>query len=298
MKKVYFIIPSKRYGSAIMRGYQVSRQLQKEGIHTSVIDLSCDYRNAVKIRNSIVIFVKNAVRKNHNLIAALKKNKNILIWDIVDCIIEQYNSVQDFLDEEQEILTIFDGTIFVNYRCRHDWQQYFKNSCISQVIYHHWDPRLKPNCAKKFSLVYVGGLHNLKWEYLKSIPELCLLPWVNSINDRRLFKKIVNYNCHFSIRKEGGGDFNYKSNVKLSCAAATNSNIILSRDPSFTDLLDNLYPYYTNSDLRSVQKTLKLAQETYASKIWHNALDMMSEVRNKTSLKKICRDYIQYLKHF
>lgn len=298
MKKVYFIVQSKNYGSAIMRGYQMSRQLQKEGIHTSVIDLSYDYRSAVKIRDSIVIFVKNAIRKNRILVAALKENKNILIWDIIDCIVEQYDSVQDFLDEEGEILIIFDGVIFANCKSRRDWQQYFKNSCISEVIYHHWDPRLKPNCAKEFSLAYVGGPENLNEEYLKNIPELGLLPWSGVIGEGQLFEKILNYNCHFSIREKGSDDFNYKPNAKLSCAAATNSNIILSRDPSFTELLDSLYPYYTNSDLESVKKILKLAQETYGTKIWHNALDMMDEVRKQTSLERICKDYIQYLKHF
>lgn len=304
MKKVYFIVYSEIFGSAILRGYQISRQLQKEGVRVKVINLRLNIKEAaeelVRIKDSIVIFVKKIIQEDNYFIVTLKKNKNILIWDIIDLIVQQCQpvSAQCFLDKQRKNFSVFDGAIFPNDKCRRDWRGYFKKSCITQVLFHHWDPRLKPNHAKKFSLAYVGGPENLNQKYLKNIPGLCLISWNTALFSEQLLKKILNYNCHFAIRKEGTDGFNYKSNVKLSCAAATNSNIILSRDHSFIELLDSSYPYYTNSCLKNVKNTVKFVQETYGSKIWHYALNMIDEVRNRTSIKRISKDYIQYLKHF
>ena len=281
-----------------MRGYQVSRQLQRNGIRANVIDLSCNHRKVKNIKNSTVIFVKNAICKNYALINFLKENKNTLIWDIVDCIMEQYDSVQEFFNDEKDIIKIFNGVIFPNHRGKEDWSHYFKSDCFHDVIYHHWDPRLKPNRAKNYQLAYIGGPENLKEEYADTIRELSVLKWSGILGGRNLFRRILDYNCHFSVRGEGTDDFNYKSNTKLSCASATNSNIVLTRDPSFAELLDSSYPYYTSSDMESVKKTVRYSKETYQTEIWYKALDMMREVRERTSIGKICKDYIQYLSRF
>jgi len=114
---------------------------------------------------------------------------------------------------------------------------------------------LRPNRAKNFNLVYVGDLENIDEMYIKNIKELTHLPWMSK--QKISFKKILNYNCHFSVREENTNEFKYKPNTKLSCASATDSNIILSRDSSFIELLDEAYPYYAKSDLKSVEDMVK-----------------------------------------
>lgn len=295
MKKVYFITRSKMYGSAIMRGYQICRWLRQNGINAHVVDLSSNCQKVRKIKDSIVVFVKNTIAKQLDLAVCLQENKNVLLWDIIDTTIEKSDPHPELFEDA---IKIFDGVIFPNYQSKLDWSCYVKKSCQIDAIYHHWDPRLKPNRANDFRLVHIGGPENLKDDYIANIPELNSLIWRGYSKMWSLSRKILSYNCHFSIAKEGSNEFKYKSNMKLSNASATNSNIILTRNHGYAELLDGSYPYYTSSGLPSVIRTVKYAKETYMTNVWHKALDMMREVRERTHINRIGKEYVQYLDRF
>jgi hypothetical protein len=297
-RRIFFAIRAKNVASTVMRGYQMVQQLRRKGMDANVLDLNHNYCKAEEIKDSIVIFVKNAILRNNDLISILKKNKNIVIWDIVDCMIDQQNSILNFFKDNEPAIGMLDGVIYPNNKSKVDWHQHFKSDCLKQTIYHHWDPRLKPNRAKNFQLVYAGGPQNIDEHYVNSIGELHILEYKTDSDWRNYSAKMSNYNCHFSVRKEGAADFNYKSNAKLSTASATNSNIILTKDFSFTELLDNSYPYYIASNMKNVKEAVRHAKETYGTETWRKALAMMQEVREKTSIQRICEECIRFLNCF
>jgi glycosyltransferase involved in cell wall biosynthesis len=294
-KRVYFFVEYSQSSTAIIRGYQISAQLQKNGIQSAVLDLRFEgkkiYRKLNRIKNSIIVFNKRALMNNGSCFSLLRKNRNVLIWDPVDGLIELI---------ENKNVKQFDGIMLPNQQSINDFQQYFKKDCLLEVIHHHWDQRCLPNQAKSYSLVFVGDPtpENIDEEHIKNIEDLNIEK-CNSIDDfYHLFQKVLDYSCHFSVRKRGSSSFNYKPNVKLAFASACRANIILSRDFSNLELLDFSYPYYTNSDLKSVVNMVNYTKETYQTKIWHNALAMMEEVRKKTSLENIIKKYIEFFNRF
>jgi len=72
----------------------------------------------------------------------------------------------------------------------------------------HIEQTLSGNIADRAAafgipLVYVGGFENLDAEFSHHIKDLNLLAWDNHYKSKDLFRKIRDYNCHFSIRKKG-----------------------------------------------------------------------------------------------
>ena len=276
-----------------MCGYQMSDQLKKMGMETEIINIRKEARRIKSLRDSVIVFVKETPKTYHKVVHKLTKRNNILIWVPVD-------GFSDCKDEKA--VKMFDGVVVPNTRCKSDWSAYFHKDCACEVLYLHWDPRCRFNLAKEYRLVYAGIIlpGNISEEYLKKIKELNTIV-INSSDPAKqqdIFTQVINYSCHFSVRNEALEDFGYKPNAKLSFAAGTNSNIVLSRDQSNIELLDQSYPYYTDSDMNNVIKTVDYSRSTYGSKIWNNALDMMREVRERTSIERICKDFLQYLERF
>lgn len=296
-KKVYFLAENPYSASTTTRGRIIGEELQRNGIYSFVFNLryesESDYKKIKRIKNSRIIFIKRAFKDISDLLVLLKGNGNTLIWDPLD---ELEN-----LKEDKDV-QMFDGVIWANKKCAEDMTSYFRKDCMGKVIYHHWDPRCEINNAEGYRLLYFGDPtpENIAQEYIDHIKNINIERCTNikdvTMND--LFRKIREYNCHFSVRKDGEGSSHYKPNVKLVIASATGSNMILSRDISNIEMLDSAYPYYTNSDLKSVQAAVSYSRETYGSETWKRGLDMMRDIRERTSVKKIGQDYIEFLNQF
>lgn len=290
-KRIHFLVPNFHIGSAITRGCQISGQLNKLGIYSRVFELDYRPKKLEQVKDSIFIIVKAASQNSADIFSILKKNGNILIWDPLDSLVELRS------DPEARM---FDGVIFMNDQCIGETADYFRKDCRYGVVPHHWDKRCRVNHASRYKLLYFGDTtpENIAPEHIREIKNLHCL----RCNSEQLFidllQEIRDYNCHFSVREDHSESFKYKPAVKLSFASATDSNIILSRDYSNLELLDASYPYYTSGDLKSVKEAVAYSKETYGSKIWESALDMIRKVRKRTSIESVCRDYIQLAKCF
>jgi hypothetical protein len=100
------------------------------------------------------------------------------------------------------------------------------------------------------------------------------------------------------VRIAGSDKFLYKPNTKLVGAAASEVNIIVSKDPANLEILGPDYPYYTESDLESVREAVKFARSTYKGTEWNTGLEMLRGVRERTTTERIARDYIDYFLTF
>lgn len=290
-RRTHFLVANRHIGSTLTRGDQISQQLNQLGIYSRVFELDYSLKRVEDIKDSIFIIVKAAPQNKYDILSALKKNGNILVWDPVD-------SLEDLRGEAEA--SLFDGVILSSNKCKDETVSYFRNNCAYGVIPHHWDRRCLVNHAQDYQLLYFGDTtpENISQEYINEIEELHTEKCSNEKSFLNILRSIAGYNCHFSVREDHSDSFKYKPAVKVSFASATNSNIILSRDYSNVELLGASYPYYTDSNLESVKKTVQYSKETFGTKVWVDALAMMKDVRERTSIYNVCNEYIRYLKYF
>ena len=71
----------------------------------------------------------------------------------------------------------------------------------------------------------------------------------------------------------------------------------MSKDKSFIDLLPD-YPLYVNDSIDDVNEKYELAKSWYGTDKWNELLDLMNEIKYKTSLDTISKQYINYLNNF
>jgi len=149
---IFFVVKNPTVGSAILRGVQVSRELNNQGFQSSVITHKEINPNT---KNSIFVWVKNF---DKNFISKLSGNYHI--YDVVDNYVYQNRSIKDLIKSKT-----LDHFIVNN--------NYMKSEIVEQnkispddisVIYHHWDPRV--------STAIKQNQNNLTFGYLGSVASL------------------------------------------------------------------------------------------------------------------------------
>jgi hypothetical protein len=110
--------------------------------------------------------------------------------------------------------------------------------------------------------------------------------------DGDYFRRALDYNCHLSVR-EPGKEFLYKPNCKVSTAAACEANLVTTRDESTLELLGPDYPYYAEPETGSLNAALDKVRGTFRGPEWKRGLDLMREVRERTSMDRVIDDYLR-----
>ena len=218
-------------------------------------------------------------------------NGNKLVLDVIDCI------GNDDYSLEQICKWPYDGMIFPTEELAIKAKQ-LRPDMETVVLYHHWDVQHIQNIKKykaesnELRIGYIGSPGGLFFVE-DNIDVIKVLEW------EKMTTTSPYYNCHYSVRPTGHSQFLYKPNTKVSVAAAVGSNIITSRDLSLKSLLPDDYPYYTNTDVESVKKIVNYAKETFGSEVWNEGLEMMRELKERTSIERIVGvDYVEFLRKF
>ena len=238
IKKVIFLVGKTNTGLTDVKGTQPRDALRKKGI----LSESCIGKLPRDIDNSMIVFIKCFPPKE--VMRALKK-KCTLVYEIMD-------NANPFLLENERILC--DGIIFPNKRMQKDFDPYLPKKTKSFVMYHHWDPRLGETKTKKqnknFSLAYFGTAPSKNAIFSDELN----IPVFTELSDNLKYKN--DFNCIYSMRKEGSMKFLYKPSTKLAIASAVGSNIITSKEPSAVELIGADYPYFTDTDFSSVKNKI------------------------------------------
>jgi hypothetical protein len=302
-RKIYFIY-RKKSTAGRMRGLQIQEELNKDKNYKAYI-VSINNISAIKkIRKGIVIFIKNIV--NSDILTIIKKNKNIILFDIVDDGMRYDNPTYNPIILKYPIILNFINYIIVESESLKQFlskkirklirTKKIQHSVIIIKIYHHYDPIIDTYIKNNdittndnnhiLKLCFIGSDKNgINCLYLKNIDS------IQRIGSRLVPIRYKNYNCHYSVRAIHTHQFNFKPATKLATAAATNANIIISKDHNVIELIGDNYPYLTNSDINSVKKTILYTQSTYKTPIWYKALELMQKVKDKTSITEIIKDY-------
>lgn len=280
-------------GSAVMRSYQIYNNIKKRFKFINC-QISLDYLN---IKNSAVLFVKNNFDLTLDILIYLKKNNNTIIFDILDFYDLNTNNIPNLI--ENKFIDYIDILIVNNHFMR---KEYFMLNKPIYIIPHHYDPRITNNVEKinYFQLIYNGELGNINKNclYIDKIKEKFNIIHCNNFNDFQNNYNKKNY-CYISIRKEDSYEFNYRPLMKLSHAAGTDSNIIITKDRSVMDFIDPEYPYLLeNSNYDSVLKMIEYAKETFNKDIWKKGLKIMNELKIRLNINHIISyDYMKMFKY-
>ncbi len=287
-KKIYFVIPNKHWGTYFLRGVQVTKQLRKNGV--DAVTLST--KKAAKVKNGIVVFVKNIKKE---LCETVKNNNNTVIYDILD----GYDQDIKFISDED----VIDGIILATESSKK--KVLLPDTLVNKTIYHHIDPRLEKivnnaDQEKSFKMCYIGNLpeHTANVSFVDRISDISII----ETNTRKAGKNdwmrsVSQYNCHYAVRTDET-QRKAKPLIKVSVAAVCNANIIVNRSNAASELLGDGYPFYTNDDYESVQSVLRYVREIFGSDVWKKGLEQMAYLKKRLSISNIIHEYIDFLQQW
>jgi hypothetical protein len=283
-----------RWGSSLNRGEEISNHLKSLGFDTMYGEGvgvgnpgETTYSLPSDTRDSTIVFLKGPTTQEEFFM--LKNNGNKIIIDLIDSVGNGDYTI------EQICKWPVDGIIAPTEQLATEARIYRPNIYV-EVIHHHWDKKHLNNIEQyrkdEFRLGYIGSPGGLFYG-----DDIDILNTVHKWEEQTTTSPL--YTCHYSVRPEGDSQYLYKPNCKASTAAAVGSNIITSRDYSLNHLLPDDYPYYTNTDVESVKKVVNYAKETFGSKVWDAGLEMMRELKERTSIERIVGgDYVKFLRRF
>lgn len=269
-----------RSGAFHMRGKQISAALKEKGVDAEAVPLGTELKNCVSV------FVKQCPAP---LVEQAKKNHCRVIFDPVDKFCRN--------DDLAESLSfrMFDEVIFCTLTAR----EYFKPlfNATLHVVYHHWDKALEKEMRRYLRYPqeirpgYIGASFNHL--FANELPDVTPI-----YNPSQWVEMAGLFNLHYSI-KNPGADFFFKPTTKISTAAACMANILATNDPGTMELLPSEYPYLINKDNPTptdVYEKLNHAYDTFGKEDWFLGLEMMNEVKEKTSIDTIISQYQELLK--
>lgn len=114
------------------------------------------------------------------------------------------------------------------------------------------------------------------------------------------------WSCHYGIRAPWIEDYsqywNNKSATKLITAAGSGANIVTSLDPAVRQLISEEYPYSINTESESFKQNynrecsdmITKVKETYKTRTWFDGLEILREVREKTSCEVVTQMYVDF----
>jgi hypothetical protein len=306
---IFFVVAKTDQGSAILRGIQISDQLNQLQVDSKVVTESEIPKDEI---NSLFVWVKNI---NPDLIKQLPQNNHV--YDVVDNYIYQKELVQSVI-QSGVVNHVIVNNEFMKLEIHNENNISLKD--IS-VIHHHWDPRISTAQKENQSNLTFGFLgsvaslaHTDNFLHYRTLADEYKVRFYDTeigkdVSDLvNADKKIVvnrnpnamqelkiHFNCHISIRKNDTPESKYKTSAKVVTASALNHNILTTYEQATKDILPNEYPFILkDTDLKSIKEMFDLIKADYADKkiLWKKGLEIMRSLKEKTSLSKIANDYI------
>ena len=310
--KDYFIIlfirgrQSSFSGSARMRGLQLATELAKSYqyvfINPQLNNNFNTYQPYIHLK-TVVFVIKGA-----HLPATDKLINPFYIWDTIDyfeglslkhkqIITHKHNHVQKQYDKYHLINCA--NSKQIEYLCPPNNP---KNR-IFDCIPHNWDNR--------FRIFNKKALEN---EQL-SEPKFAYIGTPNKRDpaDRKFYNyKDISY-LGGIVNKQHIGTFNvcgsfrskfnsiYKPGTKCAVAASLNAVFIANKhEYGVHDLLGPKYPYYLKkTDQQTMEKMINYIKDTYKTPIWDKAMKIIKEVKEKTDIRNIAKQFIKHIEnHF
>ena len=243
--------------------------------------------SATGIRNSIVVLDKyTSLFLPIEDLVQLRRDQNFIISDPVDDIINPYR------------LNFFDGLMAASVKQYAHFKQQHPNKHLGYV-FHHCDTRIAPPTGtQRPAPAYFGELKNMfRFEGDQDLVEIFGIN--TSLQNLSWMEAISLCSLHYAIRPPASTGHIYKPFTKGIVAARVQANIIVHKDDG--DALHHLtteYPYLLKDVLTpaAAKDAVKFAIESYNGPEWKRGLEIMSRLREETSLEKLQKDFWAYIK--
>lgn len=248
-----------------------------------------DFNTIKNLKSKNIILVKKYIGSNiysPELIEYLRKRNNKIIYIVIDGFSV---NVSEFTKKIKLYSTLYDLVLF---NTEFSLKQ-FNNIVNSNILRHLWDPNLKYNTCNNFNLCYFGSLRNDKIFLHNNIN---IKEIDCSKKDKKAFyRELLNYNCHYSVRGEDWSEYKYGVNTKLSSAAATNSNIVCSKDNAFIELLPQYDYYVDNNKVETIIDMINRCETEFGSKKWNDNLLKLKKIKEETDPRVIGKQLLSFL---
>lgn len=294
MKPIIFLVKDPNCGASFACGNMV-----KEGLEAYDIESKILYYNEINlddIKNSIVTIFKHSLLTQD--LITLRKNNNKIIIDVVDEFIRPQTNVIDLYD-----YSLFDGVIS---RVKKVFDEYAFPTHLELIyIPLHWDIRFQDlNFNPTFNPTPVCIANDLRdmphVQYLFTNKKVNFITnlGVEAFSDPRMIATFSQYSTHYNIRETNSIAYKFKPATKLITAAAFNTPIITNYDWAIQDLIPRDYPFLIqNTFLDDVVNFIDNIKNIPKDK-WDYSLDVMKEVKYKTSLINLIPQYIEFYNRF
>ena len=283
MKKDIYFIVREGVGSHYLMGHVLSKYCGGISVDLVKGDLESIY-------NSNIVLIKNCIGDIYNdlYIDKLRKRGNKIIYYVGD----QLSTKKDeFLILLHHYSELYDLVLWPSKQV----MAQMSNITNNDYLYHIWDPKIIPNDGKEFSICYCGTLRDSKAKLCTglNIIEIYSNKIVESLGYKYRkaaldYSELSKHSMHYSYRKKESPEYWFGTNTKLSTAAASNANILLSKDVAFLEILPE-YDYYCE-EFEDVIGVISKAKDDFNTKKWYDNLDKLTYIKELTSCEKISKE--------
>lgn len=268
---------AKNVASTVMRGSQLSEIAKRE----SKSDVWYVNEDAIKsVRESVVILTKGFLKKIGTWeIEILKRNNNVLCLDYVDD------------PEDERVVELADILIASSIKQLIHYRRAYPNM-VSHMITHHVDPDIPiiTPPSDRIKVGYFGELLNAKWrDELKD--KVSFVITNTKTRSREWIEHLNLYNVHYAVRERRDID-GFKPFLKGFTAAHCQSPILVSiEEGDAAYYLGKDYPFVIEDEsLQCVKSVMRYLSDSFQSREWFRALDIMRDVKARSSVEHIANE--------
>lgn len=303
MSVVYVIDPTPGLGSAMMRGRQMA--VETGGRVMTLPEF------VKRPDGQTVVFVK--VWPEESVLDKLRASR-FLVFDTVDLLAMDYGEERFVTGPMHKFDMIFVPTEAA--RGRLYSHRYLG---VVHVLPHHWDPRLPQigfhgpvqfgfmGTAKgmRDNLVHSRVLNDFGLRVFDTETGQDVTGWpdekVAELKHRANNLDALTdlpFNCHLSIRDPNGVHYKFKTNAKVSTAAALGQPIVTTRENAAVELLGDDYPLFIPNppDEHTVREFLYNLMRPQSKWLFQDALKRLQAAREETKLSKVAADALLAMK--
>lgn len=302
--------PRSYYGSTVLRGRQLVDLLSPRLSDRYCLTFSVDREQAA----SVVILTKGFLAEaSPQALADLKAARNTLLADPVDLGMS--------LADLRLLAAPVDGFVASSRRQMAALQMHFPDKPC-HLVTHNVDRRLPAFVppGDRLRIAYVGLRINCRYsEGLSRLGEIVETP--TSESDDAWLGRLPEFNCHYALRRaeamlelhpflasssgrellnDAGGFFKFKPFTKGFTAAHCSVPILTERTESDAQFyLPEDYPFFLPSGAwNEVSDAIMRVREAFGGKAWQYALDVMRELRDRSSSAHIADEFEKMLAYY
>jgi hypothetical protein len=276
---VHFVFAErfKQSGSTVMRGRQlcdIAAKTLGDSARVSYSPLDADLRNATLFLTKGALMAASPER-----LQQLKSAGNRLLFDVVDEVPPP--TTRGFAD----LIVAASITAFV------DLQRDYPTIEVA-LVNHHVDPRLaRVAQARPEDALHAGYFGELVNAVLTPEIERLVTPVLvdTSSQSDSWLERLPEFNLHYAVRQTRGAD-HHKPFLKGFTAAHCRSNILIQRSQTEAVLwLGDDYPYLLDEEPTEADiiAALERIRDDFGSADWSRGLDVMRDIRERTSTARI-----------